>query len=79
MLKKALACAALVAAATALGTVPAAAYGDKEDKEACDTSCQAGFWSGEWKKGKFHHLEHDSGDSITSGGFHKGEFLGARW
>ncbi|MFJ8647558.1 hypothetical protein ACIRNI_15720 [Streptomyces sp. NPDC093546] len=78
MLKKALACAALVAAATALGTVPAAAYGDKDD-HACDTTCQAGFWSGEWKKGKFHHLEHDSGDTITSGGFHKGEFLGARW
>ncbi|MFI6105268.1 hypothetical protein [Streptomyces sp. NPDC051310] len=78
MLKKALACAALVAAATALGTVPAAAHGTDDDKK-CNSTCQAGFFGADWRGGSFHGLEHDSGDRVFSGDFYEGSVIGARW
>ncbi|MER7112727.1 hypothetical protein [Streptomyces sp. NPDC000229] len=73
MLRKAFACTALVAAAMAVGTVPAAAHGDdgKDD--------HGKFHAAEWDKGKFAALESAGGAKIFAGGWKKGGAVGAEW
>ncbi|WP_256107510.1 hypothetical protein [Streptomyces sp. ODS05-4] len=71
MLRKALACAALVAAATALGTVPAAANDDDRD--------HGSFGAVEWNKGKFATLESAGGSEIAAGGWNQGGAIEATW
>ncbi|MFF8289828.1 hypothetical protein ACF068_11450 [Streptomyces sp. NPDC016309] len=73
MLRKAFACAALVAAAMAVGTVPAAAHGDNDKDD------HGSFHAVEWSKGKFAALESAGGSKIAAGGFNQGGAIGAEW
>ncbi|WP_344365353.1 hypothetical protein [Streptomyces gobitricini] len=73
MLRKAFACAALVTAAMALGTAPAAAYGDKDKDD------HGSYHAFEWNKGKFAALESAGGSKIAVGGFNQGGAIGAQW
>ncbi|MGI5479768.1 hypothetical protein [Streptomyces lavendofoliae] len=73
MLRKAFACTALVAAALALGTVPAAADGYENDDD------HGKFHAVEWDKGKFAALESAGGSKISAGGWNKGGAIGAEW
>ncbi|MFG3497387.1 hypothetical protein [Streptomyces sp. NPDC047928] len=75
MIKKALACAALVTAAMAIGTVPAAAL-NNDDGCACD---HGSFHAKEWSAMHFHYLEQDGGSVIASGGAADGSSMGATW
>ncbi|MFF8828339.1 hypothetical protein [Streptomyces sp. NPDC015131] len=72
MLRKALACTALVAAAMAVGTAPAAAFGGGDDDHGS-------FHAVEWSKGKFAALESAGGSKIAAGGFSEGGAIGAEW
>ncbi|MEU9980885.1 hypothetical protein [Streptomyces sp. NPDC050856] len=75
MLKKALACAALIAAATALGIAPAAAD-SKDDMCGCD---HGKFHATDWNKGKSFRLEQDGGSFIASNAYNQGGVVGASW
>ncbi|QGV77667.1 hypothetical protein [Streptomyces ficellus] len=74
MLRKAFACTALVAAAMALGTVPAAAHGGNDNDDD-----HGSFHAVEWNKGKFAALESAGGSKIAAGGFNQGGAIGAEW
>ncbi|WP_175410044.1 hypothetical protein [Streptomyces sp. TRM64462] len=69
MIKKALACAALVAAATALGIAPAAANDD----------VGGSFGAGEHAATHFHYLQSAGGAVIASGGASEGSAMHASW
>lgn len=73
MLRKAFACTALVAAAMAVGTVPAAAHGDRDSED------HGRFHAAEWSKTKFAALESAGGSKISAGGSHSGGAMHAEW
>ncbi|GAA4893072.1 hypothetical protein ACFPM3_16840 [Streptomyces coeruleoprunus] len=68
-MKKALACAALVVVAMAVGTAPAAA-GDDETKP-----CK--FFAGEYSGAELHYLQSAGGAEILSTGTLEGSKIGA--
>jgi hypothetical protein len=65
MIKKALTCAAIVAAAFAVGTSSAAANG-------CDMSNNGHAYAAEWSGGKFDVIRTSTGAGIYSGSGHQG-------
>ncbi|WP_236242623.1 hypothetical protein [Streptomyces sp. CC228A] len=69
MIRKALACTALVAAAMALGTAPASATDENGGS----------FHSGEYGATHMHYLESAGGAVIFGADTHEGSYMGANW
>lgn len=69
MIRKALACAALVTAAMAVAAAPAAASDDGGGS----------FHAGEYSASKMHYLESAGGAVIAGAAAKDGSFMGATW